>query len=109
MVKNSTEIQYATASLIAGVLVSFIGGPISGKILGVLVSVGGYYLSLNAPRAYWIEKTYTKEDRQSYFNTIVTIKKDFNYYKYHDYTGFINTVSTIQICQPFGCGPVKEY
>ncbi|MGG0174049.1 hypothetical protein [Paenibacillus dokdonensis] len=27
LVQNSTEIQYATASLVAGVLASFIGGP----------------------------------------------------------------------------------
>lgn len=28
--------------------------------------------------------------------------------RYHDYTGFINTVSTIQTCQPYGCGTVNE-
>ncbi|WP_346836077.1 adenosine deaminase [Paenibacillus polymyxa] len=107
-VKNSTEIQYATASLIAGVLATFVGGPTGGKILGVLVSIGGYYLSLDAPRAYWIEKTYIKEDRQSGSSATVTIKKDYHYYKYHDYTGFIDTVSTIQVCQPYGCGPEVE-
>ncbi|MBB3131297.1 hypothetical protein FHS19_006017 [Paenibacillus rhizosphaerae] len=107
--KNSTEILYATASAVAGVLASFIGGPVGGKILGVLVSVGGYYLSLDAPRAYWITKTYTKEDIQSDYYATLTIRKDHHYYKYHDYTGFIDTASTIQICQPYGCGPVEEY
>ncbi|OAB42304.1 adenosine deaminase [Paenibacillus glacialis] len=108
-VQNSTELRYATASAVAGILASFIGGPTTGRILGVLVSVGGYYLSMNAPRAYWIEKTYTKEERHSDFSATLTIRKDFHYYQYHDYTGFINTVSTIQMCQPYGCGPVEEY
>ncbi|MBH5319535.1 adenosine deaminase [Paenibacillus sp. GSMTC-2017] len=107
--KNSTEIQYATASLIAGILASFIGGPATGKFLGVLVSIGGYYLSLEAPRAYWIEKTYTKTVKHSDFSATLTIRKDFHYYRYHDYTEFINTVSTIQMCQPYGCGAVEEY
>ena len=107
--KNSTEIQYATASAIAGVLASFIGGPVGGKILGVLVSIGGYYLSLEAKRAYWITKTYTKEDRPSDYTAILTIRKDHHYYKYHDYTEFIDTASTIQVCQPYRCGPVEEY
>lgn len=53
-VENSTEIIYATASAVAGILASFIGGPVSGKIAGILVSIGGYYLSKDAPRAYWI-------------------------------------------------------
>lgn len=107
--KNSTAIEYATASAIAGVLASFIGGPVGGKILGVLVSVGGYYLSLEAKRAYWITKTYTKEDRPSDYYAILTIRKDHHYYKYHDYTEFIDTASTIQVVQPYRCGPVEEY
>jgi len=107
-VENSTEIIYATASLIAGVLASFIGGPVGGKIAGVLVSIGGYYLSKDAPRAYWITKTYTKGVSSGSTGSL-TIRKDHHYYRYHDYTGFINTASTIQICQPYGCGPVNEY
>jgi len=55
-VENSTEIIYATASAIAGILASFIGGPVGGRIAGILVSIGGYYLSKDAPRAYWVTK-----------------------------------------------------
>lgn len=106
-VENSTEIQYATASLIAGVLVSFLGGPTSGPILGVLASIASYYISLEGKRAYWIEKTYTKTVKHSDYSATITIRKDFHYYKYHDYTGFIETVSTIQSCMPYGCGPVE--
>ncbi|MGM1047755.1 hypothetical protein SAMN05661091_2957 [Paenibacillus uliginis N3/975] len=108
-VENSTEILYTTASAIAGVLASFIGGPVGGKVAGILVSVGSYYLSMNAPRAYWITKTYTKEDRQSSSYATLTIRRDHHYYKYHDFTSFINTASTIQVCQPYGCGPVEDY
>lgn len=108
-VENSTEIIYATASAIAGILASFIGGPVGGKIAGILVSIGGYYLSKDAPRAYWVTKTYTRDVRHSDFSATLFIRKDHHYYKYHDYTGFIETASTIQTCQPFGCGPVNEY
>ncbi|OMF14433.1 adenosine deaminase [Paenibacillus amylolyticus] len=106
-VENSTEIIYATASAVAGILASFIGGPVGGRIAGILVSIGGYYLSKDAPRAYWITKTYTKGVSSGYSGTL-SIRKDHHYYRYHDYTGFINTVSTIQTCQPYGCGTVKE-
>ncbi|MDK8180071.1 adenosine deaminase [Paenibacillus sp. UMB4589-SE434] len=105
-VEHSTEIDYATASLVAGVLVSFIGGP-SGPILGVLTTVASYYISLNGKRAYWIEKIYTKSEKISDYDARLYIRKDFHYYKYHDYTGFIETVSTHQICGPYGCGPVE--
>lgn len=107
--KNSTELQYATASAVAGILASFIGGPFAGPIMGILVSVGGYYLSIHAPRAYWITKTYTKEERVTDAYATLTIRKDHHYYKYHDHTGFIDTASTIQVCMPYGCGPVEEY
>lgn len=103
--KNSTEIIYSDASLVAGVLASFIGGP----VMGVLVTIGGYYLSRYAPRAYWITKTYTKEERITDAYATLTIRKDHHFYQYHDYTSFINTASTIQVCQPYGCGPVEEY
>ncbi|QZN74770.1 adenosine deaminase [Paenibacillus sp. DR312] len=108
-VENSTEIIYATASAIAGILASFIGGPVGGRIAGILVSIGGYYLSKDAPRAYWVTKTYTRDVKHSDFNATLFIRKDHHYYKYHDYTGLIDTASTIQTCQPFGCGPVNEY
>jgi hypothetical protein len=107
-VENSTEIIYATASAVAGILASFIGGPTGGRIAGILVTLAGYYLSKDAPRAYWITKTYTKGVSSGSTGSL-TIRKDHHYYEYHDYTGFINTASTIQICQPFGCGPVNEY
>ncbi|MEX3616934.1 adenosine deaminase [Paenibacillus glucanolyticus] len=108
-VKYSTEIIYTTASAVAGVLASFIGGPFTGKVLGVLVSVGGYYLSLHAPRAYWVTKTYHKEERITDAYATLTIRQDHHYYKYHDHTSLIDTASTIQVCMPYGCGPVEEY
>lgn len=39
----------------------------------------------------------------------LTIRRDHHYYKYHDFTGFINTASTIQVCMPYGCAPIEEY
>lgn len=110
MVKNSTEIVAANKALIAGILVGFVfmGQPaIVGGIMGTLASVSSYYVSLKGDRAYWIEKTYSKAVQLDNFRVQVTIRKDFHYYKYHDYTAFIGTVSTIQHCGNGGCGPIE--
>lgn len=104
MLQNSTEILYATASLVAGVLASYIAGP----TVGALVTVASYYVSMNGPRAYWVEKSYAKSVRHSEASATLTLKKDYHFYKYHDYTGFIQTVSTLQTCQPYGCGPISD-
>lgn len=105
----STDIIYTVASAVAGVLASFMGGPVSAPIIGLLTTIGSYYVSMYAKKAYWVEKTYTKEDRQSDSFATLTIRKDYHYYKYYDNTGFIETVSTIQTCMPYGCGTVEKY
>ncbi|QYA77698.1 hypothetical protein KYI12_12480 (plasmid) [Macrococcus psychrotolerans] len=37
------------------------------------------------------------------YNARVYSKTQYNYYKYHDYTSYINTVTKYQACQPHGC------
>ncbi|MEJ8306212.1 adenosine deaminase [Saccharibacillus sacchari] len=101
--QHSTEIQYATVALIAGALAMWIPGPV-GKVVGAITLAAGYYKSVGAPRAYWIEKTYTKTEQVSDFMVHYITRKDYHYYKYHDYTSFLHTVSTSKTCMPYGCG-----
>lgn len=107
MVENSTDISINNAALTAGILSTLMLGGVVGKVSGLAVTVAGYYAAMYAPKAYWIEKSYTKSVRNTEAHATLTIRKDYHYYKYPDYTVFLNTVSTIQSCQPYGCGPIE--
>ncbi|WZE74160.1 hypothetical protein QA538_11310 (plasmid) [Macrococcus sp. CCM 2573] len=98
-VKNSTDIQVANASLAAGLIATAIGG----KVTGALVSIGSYYVGNKIKKAYWKERYYSKRLSKSQ----LSIKVQYNFYKYHDYTHYIKTVTKYQTCQPYGCSPLK--
>lgn len=107
MVKNSTSIVVGNIATVAGILASFIFKGTAGKISSVITGLAADLVASSSLQAFWIEKSYTKSKQTSEAHATLTIRKDFHYYKDSDYTSFMNTVSTIQVCQPYGCGPVE--
>ncbi|MCJ1778804.1 hypothetical protein [Mammaliicoccus sciuri] len=86
-IKNSTSIRANKVSLVASILASF-----AGVAIGVMTGVASYYVSTKAKQAYWIEKVYSKprgKHRRS-------VKTNYVYYRYHDYTKYIKTISKVR-------------
>ncbi|MFZ5967014.1 MAG: hypothetical protein ACOYVK_07545 [Bacillota bacterium] len=74
----------ASASLLASLLATLLGGPVT----GVLVAVASWYVSVSAPYVFYYVKTESR-----IYNGWVQQRKTYTYYKYHDYTGKLNTVT----------------
>ncbi|ENH95849.1 hypothetical protein J416_14091 [Gracilibacillus halophilus YIM-C55.5] len=74
-VRNSTNLQIATVSFVAGVLASFTG--IAG---GVIIAAATFYVSVTADKAWWKETYYGKQNVEGYSVTF-TEKIQYNYYE----------------------------
>lgn len=85
--KNSANLRTNRVSLAASILASFAGVAVS-----IMVGVATYYVSSKAKQAFWIEKVYSKprgKHRRS-------VKTNYVYYKYHNYTKHIKTISKVR-------------
>jgi hypothetical protein len=81
----SMDVVGNSITLVASLIAAKLGGPITGGI----TAIASFALSQNLPKLYWAEKRY--EYREGIYKYTKWIH---NFYKYHDYTGFIRT--TIQ-------------
>ncbi|MTH54082.1 hypothetical protein GKZ89_11745 [Bacillus mangrovi] len=82
--KLSSEIYVASASVIAGIIASIVGGPITGVITTIATGYAGY----KAKKIYYYEIV----SRYVSGNTI-HVKKQYNFFKYHDYTNYLGTTT----------------
>lgn len=87
-IKNSTVLEVATASAIAGALSFFVPKPVA-----ALLWLGQTYASFNAPSAYWYEVKSNKYEG----NTAVRVKTQYIFHKYSDYNSYIGTEEDIQL------------
>lgn len=79
--RTSSDIKVAYISLLAGILASVAGGPVT----GVVTSVATFYLGIKAKKSYY---HVTKQTR---FNNGRQVRRIVKYYKYHDYTKYLGT------------------
>lgn len=76
----SLEVFTTSASVLAGVIASFVGTPITGAI----TTIAGGAISLALPKIYW------KRHMYQYTENIYRYTRWINQsYKYHDYTGYM--------------------
>lgn len=96
---HSSEIGVATVAAAAGIIASIIGTPIA----GIATTIATTYIGLKAKKVYWKTRIYSKK----LSSTKLSLKYQYNFYKYHDYTGYLKTVTKYQTCQAYGCGPIQ--
>lgn len=82
---SSKALNTTVASVIAGVIASIYGGPIT----GIVVTIAGGYASIKAGHAYFHVQQQTKNEGNAWYRRDV-----YNWYKYHDYTVHLGTTTT---------------
>lgn len=105
--KHSLENNVNNATLLIGLMIT--GGNIAAGTAAkaaakdLLKPIAAYIIASKLPKVYWKERLYSKSKRINNYDARVYSKTQYNYYKYHDYTSYINTVTKYQTCQPHGC------
>lgn len=80
--KLSIDIISTSASVVAGVIASLIGGPVT----GVIVTVASAAVSLALPKLYWKKELFQYKE-----NVFLYRMWTNHFYKYHDYTGYLGS------------------